>query len=445
MVLLECICLTVGLLGGGADKKIFFELENYKMNQNNLDTSEPVSLWFLGWTFLKIGSVACGGCMALITVVQNTIVERHKLLDSEEILDGISLATLLPGPVAVNVVSYIGYRLRGGMGAFVCATAVILPSFFLLLALTIAYLEWGELPAVEKILAGVIPAVGALIINAAWGMRGKALKGTIEKVMALVAATLLLIVGGFYLTLCLVILSGFIGYFLFRNNQSTPRKNIFIAPLALNEKIVWGISVLMLLACLVLFLINSPTLVSDLNSKLFVTFSGMSLMLFGGGFVFIPLIQEVVVDGYHWVSQMEFTTAIALGQVTPGPILISATFIGYKVNGIVGAFIATFSIFFPPALLMITISKALDYVKQSPAIQAIMQGVRAVVVGLIFAAGLVVMQTAPISWVSGVIFMATLVALIKYKVDVVWIIPTTGLFSYVYSDYATVLVLQGFL
>jgi chromate transporter len=415
------------------------------MNQNNNNVSEPVSLWFLGWTFLKIGSVAFGGFMALITVVQNTIVERHKLLDSEEILDGISLATLLPGPVAVNVVSYIGYRLRGGMGAFVCATAVILPSFFLLLALTIAYLEWGELPVVEKILAGVIPAVGALIINAAWGMRGKALKGTIEKVMALIAATLLLIVGGFYLTLGLVLLSGFAGYFLFLDKQSTSNKNIFIAPLALNEKIVWGISVLMLLACLVLFLINSPTLVSDLNSKLFVTFSGMSLMLFGGGFVFIPLIQEVVVDGYHWVNQMEFTTAIALGQVTPGPILISATFIGYKVNGVVGAFIATFSIFFPPALLMITISKALDYVKQSPAIQAIMQGVRAVVVGLIFAAGLVVMQTAPISWVSGVIFMATLVALIKYKVDVVWIIPTTGLFSYAYSDYATVLVLQGFL
>ena len=161
--------MTVVLLGGGADKKIFFELENYKMNQNSLDRSEPVSLWFLGWTFLKIGSVAFGGFMALITVVQNTIVERHKLLDSEEILDGISLATLLPGPVAVNVVSYIGYRLRGGMGAFVCATAVILPSFFLLLALTIAYLEWGELLAVEKILAGVIPAVGSLIINAAWG------------------------------------------------------------------------------------------------------------------------------------------------------------------------------------------------------------------------------------------------------------------------------------
>jgi chromate transporter len=239
----------------------------------------------------------------------------------------------------------------------------------------------------------------------------------------------------------LVILSGFIGYFLFRNNQSNPSKNIFIAPLALNEKIVWGISVLMLLACLALFLINSPLLMSDLNSQLLVTFSGMSLMLFGGGFVFIPLIQEVVVDGYHWVSQTEFTTAIALGQVTPGPILISATFIGYKVNGVVGAFIATFSIFFPPALLMITVSKALDYVKQSPAIQAIMQGVRAVVVGLIFAAGIVVMQTAPISWVSVVIFMATLVALIKYKVDVVWIIPTTGFFSYVYYDYATVLVL----
>jgi chromate transporter len=252
---------------------------------------------------------------------------------------------------------------------------------------------------------------------------------------------LLLIVGGFYLTLGLVISAGFVGYLLFRDSRSASTENIFIAPLAMSEKIVWGISVLMLLACLVLFLINSPTFMSNLNSKLFVTFSGMSLMLFGGGFVFIPLIQEVVVDGYHWVTQIEFTTAIALGQVTPGPILISATFIGYKMNGVIGAFIATFSIFFPPALLMITVSKALDYVKHSPTIQAIMHGVRAVVIGLIFAAGIVVMQTAPISWVSGVIFIATLVALIRYKVDVVWIIPATGLFSYLCADYANVLVL----
>lgn len=411
----------------------------------NINTeNKKVSLLFLSWTFLKIGSVAFGGFMALITVVQNTIVERHKLLSSEEILDGISLATLLPGPVAVNVVSYIGYRLRGGVGAFVCATAVILPSFFLLIGLTIAYLEWGELPAVEKIFAGFIPAVGALIINAAWGMRSKTLKGLAEQVMASVSALLLLIVGGFYLTLGLVISAGFLGSVLFRNSQTTEVNKVFISPLAFNEKLVWFSSVLMLLTCLLLFLINSPVLMTDLNTKLLVTFSGMSLMLFGGGFVFIPLIQEVVVEGYHWVSQVEFTTAIALGQITPGPILISATFIGYKVNGLVGAFIATFSIFFPPALLMITVSKALDYVKQSPTIQAVMQGVRAVVVGLIFSAGIVVMQSATISWVSGFIFITTLIALMKFKINAVWIIPSMGFFSYLFSDYATVFLIPSF-
>jgi len=201
---------------------------------NTIGTKEEVSLWFLAWTFLKIGSVAFGGFMALISVVQNVIVERHKLLEAEEILDGISLATLLPGPVAVNVVSYIGYRLRGGMGAVVCATAVILPSFFLLLGLTVVYLEWGELPAVEKIFAGFIPAVAAIIVNAAWGMRGKALKGNIKKFMALVAATLLLVVGGFYLTFGLVVGAGFIGYFLFRKKQKITDNKTLIPPLARN-------------------------------------------------------------------------------------------------------------------------------------------------------------------------------------------------------------------
>ena len=135
--------------------------------------SAKVSNWMLFWTFLKIGSTAFGGFMALISVVQNYLVDRKKLLSDADILDGISLATILPGPVAVNVVAYAGYRINGFVGAIICFTAVILPSFLLILALSHLYFTWGEIPAVNNAFKGFIPAVAAIIVAATINMAKK--------------------------------------------------------------------------------------------------------------------------------------------------------------------------------------------------------------------------------------------------------------------------------
>ncbi|MDJ0904069.1 MAG: chromate transporter [Xenococcus sp. MO_188.B8] len=110
------------------------------LDSNEYRKTENVSIYYLFWTFLKIGSTAFGGFMALVSVVENIIVERRELLNHEDMLDGISLASVLPGPVAANVVAYVGYRLRGAWGAVVTETAVVLPSFLLVVALTIVYL-----------------------------------------------------------------------------------------------------------------------------------------------------------------------------------------------------------------------------------------------------------------------------------------------------------------
>ena len=388
---------------------------------------KPVSLGFLFWTFLKIGSIAWGGFMGLISVVQNEVVNRHQLISEEEMLDGISLATLLPGPIAVNVVAYCGYKLRGGIGALISTVAVILPTFLLLLGLTMAYFRWGSLPTVDSAFAGFIPAVAAIILNAAWGMQKKAIKGWPEFMLGITAAGLLLGIGGFYLTLGLVLGAGLIGWLLFREKTATD--NFTITTTRFSVK--WVLSSLLLIMFVGLFLFPIPGINNYPELHLLSIFSGMSLMLFGGGFVFIPLIQEVVVDGLHWVSHDEFVAAIAMGQITPGPILISAAFIGYKVAGFFGATIATIAIFFPSALLMIMASQALEWFKTSPHIRAALRGIRAVVVGLIFAAAIVIVQTVEPHWSSLVIFIATLLALMKFKLDIIWIIPTAGLFSVV--------------
>ncbi len=401
------------------------------MKDLDLDSQqERVSLLFLAWTFLRIGATAFGGFMALISVVQNIVVERRKLLRAEEMIDGISLATILPGPVAINVVAYVGYRLRGGLGALVCAFAVILPSFILLVGLTMAYLEWGKLPVVDKALSGFVPAVAAIILNAAWGMRKNALGGTAEICIAGVSGVLMITLGGFYLTVGIVVAAGLLGWGLFTGSQPGDEASINSqragSPAQAEMGWAWGGAALLLLAFLALFLIPMPGLTRHPAAELFVTFSGMSLMLFGGGFVFIPLIQEIVVDGLQWVSQSEFASAIALGQITPGPILISATFIGYKVHGLLGAFVATFAIFFPPALLMLTASRVLDKVNHSPGIRNALRGIRAAVLGLIVSAAFVVAQSAQWHWATLLILAGALIALVRFRIEVAWIIPAAG-------------------
>jgi chromate transporter len=399
-------------------------LSSYELKS---EMAPSISLPQLFGNFLKIGSSAFGGFMALVSVIENVIVDKRQLLTHEDMLDGISLASVLPGPVAANVVAYVGYRLRGGIGALISAMAVLLPSFVLIIALTIIYLQAGEIPAVNKVFAGFIPAVVAIIIAAATRMSKKAIKGWREVSIAAVAAILLKTIGGFYITLIVILGAGLIGWLIFRGQVA---KNLAESPIEQNleplnlKKIAIPLTILAVI--LALSLLPLP-LGEDSLAKIFVTFSGMSLMLFGGGYVFIPMIQEVVVNNYGWVTQTEFANAIAMGQITPGPILISAAFIGYVVKGLAGAFVATVAIFFPPGLLMVTMSHLLDRIKGSIIIQAALKGIRPAVIGMIFTAAIVVGQTAQIHWASLLIFAASLAAIWKLKLEVVLIIPLAGL------------------
>ena len=384
--------------------------------------AERVSLWSMFTLFLRIGSTAFGGFMALIAVVENHVVERRKLLTHEEMLDGVSLATMLPGPVAVNTVAYVGHRLRGIPGAIVCTVGVLLPSFLLLLALSVAYFSWGQLPLVSKLFMGFIPAVAAIILVAAWNMGRKAIQGVYEALFALIAAALMVWQGGFAVSLGLIAGSGVAGWLLFRNSAAKPVKKQSSEAEAAGKNSLLSVSVLPVAATIPL-LATTPAILG----KLFLTFAGMSVFLFGGGYVFIPLIQHTVVDTNAWLTQQEFIDAIAMGQITPGPILISAAFIGYKVAGVLGALIATIGIFLPPAILMVIATQALNRIKQSALIKAVLRGIRPAVIGMIGAAVIAVGMSSPPHWASALIFAAALLAQLKFKLDVVWVIPTAGL------------------
>ena len=384
--------------------------------------ADKISLWKLFTLFLRIGSTALGGFMALIAMVESYVVERYKLLTLEEMLDGVSLATMLPGPIAINTVAYVGYRLRGIPGAMVCFVGVMLPSFLLMLALSVAYFTWGHLTLITKLFMGFIPAVTAIIFVVAWNMGRKAILGIYEALIALVAAALMVWQGGASVSLAIVAASGLIGWLVFSGAiaavEVKPKEN---KPA---EKFSKMISVAFAsIALSIPFWYSNVTLLS----KLFITLASMSLFLFGGGYVFIPLIQTIVVETNGWLTQQEFVDAIAMGQVTPGPILISVVFIGYKVAGFVGALVATMGIFLPPALLIIASSHLLACIKHSLILKAVLKGIRPAVIGMIVAAVIALAMTASPHWASILIFSAALLAQIKFKLDVIWIMPVAGL------------------
>ncbi|NEO99478.1 MAG: chromate efflux transporter [Symploca sp. SIO2E9] len=374
------------------------------------------SLGNLFWIFLKIGSTAWGGFMPMIAVIQSYLRKKN-LLQEQDVLDAIFLASVLPGPMAFNVVVGVGYRLRGISGALVCGIAALLPTFVLVLGLSIAYFQLGEIPVVDKLFMGFTPAMVAIIISAAWSMANQTIKGVTEIVISVIACAILLGIGGFYSTLGIILASGLTGWLLFRHQISTTSKSYRTEPQSSNKLL--SISTLPAVGLLAV----KPSLIL----KLFSTFAAMSVTLFGSGYVFIPIIQDLVVNGQGWLSEQEFIDGLAISQITPGPILISSAFIGYKVAGLLGAMSATAGMFGPPALLMLVGTYFLDSLKHSVAIQAALKGVRPAVVGMLMAAAVVVSKTAILHWASALIFIVAIIALIRFRLDVVLIIPVAGI------------------
>ncbi|MBK9730816.1 MAG: chromate efflux transporter [Chitinophagaceae bacterium] len=401
---------------------------------SEIEIQKPVSFFYIFTTFLKAGCLGFGGFMSLISVVESIIVRKRKLLTPEEMLDGISLASLLPGPQAVNVVAYTGNKLKGPWGAVVAGVAVVLPSFLLMVMLSYLYGIYGNIPEVKRFFQGFVPAVVAVIISVAYRMAKQNVKGKIELFLVLLAIAGLIFIPRdyrLYVTFLLVLTFGLIGYFLF-----TDKKALANAPKIARIKFPY-ITTSLVLVMIATLAAGLYVPVEDPKSlfNLVKTFGGLSVMLFGGGYVIIPIIQHHVVEVFHWVTQTSFKDGIAFSQVMPGPILIAAAFIGFQVKGITGALLSTIAIFTPPAILMVAASKAMEFFKKSVIAKSVLRGIRCGVIGMIFFAAWELTKTTDYSsfaafWPSLLIFGGTLVALIKFNVDVVYLIPAAGLVGF---------------
>jgi chromate transporter len=378
--------------------------------------------------FLKIGATSFGGNVALVAAVRKELCEKRKLITDEELLDYMTLGNILPGPLATNVITTAGYRIAGMAGASICLFAVLLPAFILLCIFSELYLRYGELPAVEKIFHGILPAVSAIILSTAWSLAKKNCRTIFQWILVASAAAAVLLIHGFWATMLIIVIAGALGYFFpqqpAKGNEPSP-----IVPSKRSYGPALFMGALVFLFLVVFFAHPESTLLKNLR-LLGVSFSSLSVTLFGGGYVFIPAIEKVVVGMYQWVSQPEFGAAIAISQVTPGPISISAAFVGWKVAGLAGAAVGTFGIFVPPAFLMVLAQQFVSKIKTKPGVEAVFSGVRPAVIGMIAASVWVISKTAPMNWQTAAIFLLVFVLSVWKNIDSALLVLTGGILGW---------------
>ena len=386
---------------------------------------EPISLLYIFGVFLKLGCTAFGGYMSLVAMVQKQLVEIDKRLKEEDLLDGISLTSMLPGPVAVNIIAYVGYRLRGIKGAILAFLGIIIPSFFLVLLLSWMYKTYGSLPVVKNFFLGITLAITALILTVAMGMAKKNMKEPSQWIIGFVSMCLLIFIGGIVTTFFIIIGSGIVGYVLFHKRQQVVAANIERQGDKMSPK-QWAWSAIIGLLLLSLLLFGGQNMGNILPLQIASTFSGISLTLFGGGYVVIPTLHELFVDNLGWLTSSEFADGIAIGQITPGPIFITATFIGYHVAGITGAIIATISIFTPPAVLTVLLSRSVDVVRNSSVMKSVLLGIRPAVIGMIFASAYTIGKTMDMEIKSILVFLILFYVSYKFKISPIILILGSG-------------------
>ena len=380
--------------------------------------------------FLKTGSISFGGYMMLIAMVQYEFSKRRKFIKKSQVLDAITLASFLPGPMAINVSTYLGFIMKGWKGAILAFIAVLTPSFIIMIIFTELYFSSKNLPGFQSFFSGVLPVVSAVIISVAYDISSKVNKSYFSYLIVTLSFFLAVILKGYLAIIVPLLLSGLLNvlYFkkkIFSSIIKRPKKQYIIR--------FEGIIVAGIILTLFYIFINNVTY-DSINFDLIRVFSNISLTLFGGGYVFIPVLDKIIVNEIGWLNSQQFIDCIAMGQITPGPILISATFVGYKMNGITGALLATFSIFAPSSVIIIFISRFFLYFKNNMFAKKIIQGIKKGIVGLIlYSAIIVLLNKGSIDVFTVIVFISSIMILIKTKVHPVILILLSGLSGYFFK------------
>lgn len=367
----------------------------------------PGRLGEVARVFLRLGLTAFGGPAAHIGLMREELVRQRGWVTDQHFLDLLGAANLIPGPNSTEMAIHLGFVRAGWRGLIVAGFCFILPAALIVVALAALYVQYGTTPAASWLLYGIKPVVLAIVAHALYGLARTAVKGWLTGIVG-VAVLVLTLLG--FSELVLLFAGGLVVMVL-----ANLRRLRVVAP-----------------ALALPFLTLPPLLLQSMVAPfnlaaLFWNFLKIGSVLYGSGYVLLAFLRADFVERLGWLTDQQLLDAIAIGQVTPGPVFTTATFVGYILGGVPGAVVATVGIFLPAFVFVAISNPIIPRIRKSPWAGALLDGVNVASLGLMAAVTLLLAQSAIIDPVTVVVALVVLVLLIRYKINSMWLVVAGAL------------------
>ena len=371
-------------------------------------TDQRTSLWELARLFLKLGTTAFGGPAAHIAMLQQEVVERRGWISQAEFLDHLGASNLIPGPTSTELMIYIGRKQGGWPGLLIAGTCFILPAAIMAGILAWAYVRYGSLPAVSGLLYGVKPVVIAIILEALWKLGRTAVKSVWLAIVGLVTWFLALVGVS---PLLVLIVGGFLGIV------------VSLGPRRVRTALIPFLEATSSMPGAAAALPASPGLLA-----IFLIFVKIGSIVFGSGYVLLVFLDADLVERHGWLTQQQLLDAVAVGQVTPGPVFTTATFLGYLLHGTPGAIVATVGIFLPAFVLVALSAPLIPKIRASRIAGAALDGINVASLALMALVTWQLARSALVDWITVALGVLSAVLLFRFpRLNSAWLIAAAGL------------------
>ena len=391
------------------------------------DHVSPIEIFI---AFLRLGLTAFGG-PAMVAYIRELCVKKKQWVSSTNFQEGIALVQSVPGATAMQAAAYAGLRAGGPRGALAAYTGFALPTFVFMLILSVVYKMGQDVPAIIALFSGLQVIVIALVANAAVNFSRKTIKSWLDIILTLVGALYIIFSGS---PVTVIIFSIAIGPLLYhQDNRKRPAELMVGENIRENKKarlefqqqtfyFGLGLTIIMTIFLILLFFfIPKQFTLACLMLKI-------DIFAFGGGYASLPLMLHEIVEVRQLLDEKTLLDGIALGQVTPGPIVITATFVGFLLYGISGAIIASIAIFTPSFLIILLVTPWFDKIKTNHSFQHAMRAIICSFVGLLIAVTIRFSLAIEWQWLSALICLSAFIAL-RCKVDILWVVTGGGLLA----------------
>lgn len=371
------------------------------------DHLKPRNLREIIGNFFKLGLVAFGGPAAHIAMMDDEFVTRRKWVSRQHFLDLVGATNLIPGPNSTEMTMHLGYERGGIWGSIAAGASFIFPAALITMILAWVYVNYGTLPQVEPLLLGIKPAVVAIILGALWRLGRKGIKnwqlaliGSGVALAALLGAPVLwaLLIGGVIGMVWLLLQTKHgktLPILLPLSTTVAQAATGQVAQAATDQVPLW---------------------------QIFFFFLKVGSVLYGSGYVLVAFLQDDLVNRYGWLTQAQLLDAIAIGQFTPGPVLTTATFIGYLLGGVWGAIVATLGIFLPSFIFVLILNPLVPRLRDYVWTSAFLDAINAAAVGVMLAVTINLGRDTLISWQSWLIFALAAIATFRFNISAVWLV-----------------------